>query len=69
MTAQDVIDKGTALKNLISQMDRLATLILNPSVEGVDVSSSDFTTRYNALKADIEAGWTDYETAIDGYTP
>jgi len=69
MTEQDVLDKATPLKNLIGQMQRLIMTIQNPTVEGVDISGSDFTTRYNALKADIATAQTEFETALDNYTP
>lgn len=69
MTAQDVNEKGSVLRNIISQMSRLIMVIENPTVEGIDISSSDFTTRYNALKADIDTAETDYKTARDAYTP
>jgi len=69
MTLTDVLNKGSELKNLISQMSRLLMLIENPTVEGVDVSSSDFTTRYTALKADLDSAETDYKSARDAFTP
>ena len=50
-------------------MSRLLMVVENPTVEGVDISSSDFTTRYNALKADLTTAETDYKTARDAYTP
>ena len=69
MTSQDVLEKGSALRSLENQMSRLLMLIENPTVEGVDISSSDFTTRYNALKANLDTAETDYKTARDAYTP
>ena len=69
MTAQDVIDETTAMVNVLKQMDRLLQVVLNPSVEGVDISGSDFTTRYNALKTDTDNAWTAFKNARDIYTP
>ena len=69
MSAQNVIDKKVALNNLLEQMSRLLMVIENPTVEGVDISGSDFTTRYNALKASIDVAWIAYDTATDAYTP
>lgn len=69
MTAQDVLDETTALVNVLKQVDRLLQVVLNPSVEGVDISGSDFTTRYNALKTESDTAWTDFKNARDSYTP
>ena len=69
MTAQDVIDEVTNLVNVLKQMDRLMQVVLNPSVEGVDISGSDFTTRYNALKTESDTAWADFKNARDSYTP
>ncbi len=69
MTAQDVIDETGALVNVLKQMDRLLQVVLNPSVEGVDISGSDFTTRYNALKTETDTAWTDFKNARDSFTP
>ena len=69
MSAQDVIDKAIPVKNLLGQLNRLLTVIQNPTVEGVDISSSDFTTRYNAIKADLATAEAELDTAINAYTP
>ncbi len=69
MTAQDVIDEVTNLVNVLKQMDRLMQVVLNPSVEGVDISGSDFTTRYNVLKTESDTAWADFKNARDSYTP
>jgi len=50
-------------------MSRLLMVIENPTVEGIDISSSDFTTRYNALKTDLDSAETAFKTARDAYTP
>ena len=63
------MDKGSELKNLISQMSRLMMIIENPTVEGVDISSSDFTARYDGLKTELDSAETDYKTTRDAYTP
>jgi len=50
-------------------MSRLMMIIENPTVEGVDISSSDFTTRYDGLKTELDSAETDYKTTRDAYTP
>ena len=69
MTAQDVIDQANALTNILNQIDRLLQVVLNPTVEGVDISGSDFTTRYNDLKTSTDTAWTDFKNARDSFTP
>ena len=69
MTAQDVLDTATNLVNVLKQVDRLLQLVLNPAVEGVDISGSDFTTRYNFLKTESDTAWTDFKNARDSFTP
>jgi len=69
LTAQDVIDQANALTNILNQIDRLLQVVLNPTVEGIDISGSDFTTRYNDLKTATDTAWTDFKNARDSFTP
>jgi hypothetical protein len=69
LTAQDVIDESNQLTNLLDQIERLLQVVLHPTVEGVDISGSDFTTRYNDLKTSSDTAWADFKNARDSFTP